>query len=190
MSAAYLYVKRVFILEQLNQEIKKVHSQISGFNEELILRYEPSITLKTLESEVELAQRIQEQWLQKRPLHIQRGQTLSGPHRDDFEFVLNSRLLKSYGSQGQIRTSILSLKIAELTYLTQFHQEPPILLLDDVFSELDLKRQQALIQYIKQPGIQTFLTTTHLEPIIESVLGEHSLVLHISEGTLYCEKDT
>lgn len=89
------------------------------------------------------------------------GRSLVGPHRDDVELQINGQSAKEYGSQGQQRTLVLALKLAELELITTVIQEPPLLLLDDVLAELDPQRQAALLGAVQAP-IQTIITTTHL----------------------------
>lgn len=91
----------------------------------------------------------------------QQGTSLVGPHRDDLGLQINGQSAKEYGSQGQQRTLVLALKLAELELITTIIQEPPLLLLDDVLAELDPQRQEALLGAVQSP-IQTIITTTHL----------------------------
>ena len=87
--------------------------------------------------------------------------TLVGPHRDDIELIINETPARQYGSQGQQRTLVLALKLAELKLIEDIIGEPPLLLLDDVLAELDLNRQNHLLETI-QDRFQTLITTTHL----------------------------
>jgi len=96
---------------------------------------------------------------------IARGITLFGPHRDDFSILLNGMNLKYFGSQGQHRTAVLAIKLAELEFFKAETGEYPVLLLDDVLSELDQNRREHLIQTIKNKEIQCFITTTEELPI-------------------------
>ena len=93
--AVYLFKKRNEVIVALNQEIQQIHPQISSFNEELKLVYEPSISMDDVSFD-EFEVKIIREWKRKRGLHIQRGQTLSGPHRDDLSFLINSRPLKKF----------------------------------------------------------------------------------------------
>jgi len=98
---------------------------------------------------------------QRRGEEIARRQTLTGPHRDDVSFVLNDLAATAYASQGQQRSLVLALKLAELKLVSQVLEEPPLLLLDDVLAELDLHRQAMLMQLVSE-DMQTLITTTHL----------------------------
>ena len=98
-----------------------------------------------------------------------RGQSLIGPHRDDLIFLINEKEARSFGSQGQQRSIILALKLAELKVIESRKNEIPVLLLDDVFAELDEKRQDFLLHNLPE-NIQIFLTTTHLSNIQKEFL--------------------
>lgn len=105
--------------------------------------------------------------------------TSIGPHRDDIDFKINDKSVKSFGSQGEIRSSILVLKLAELKYILNVLNITPVLLLDDVLSELDSTRRDALLTSIE--GIQTFITSTNSE-IIDSYIDDNSKVFMIENG--------
>src|SRR5690606_6965845 len=111
-----------------------------------------------------------------------RGMTLIGPHRDDLAFAINGKDVQSFGSQGQQRTAALSLKLAELELMREEIGEYPVLLLDDVLSELDQKRQTQLIETF-QSRVQTFITTTGLESVNMSRLRD-AAVFHVQGGAL------
>lgn len=112
--------------------------------------------------EKEVAATIMRALKQRRYEEIARKQTLTGPHRDDLTFSLNDQSAEDFGSQGQQRSVVLALKLAELELVSKFLCEPPVLLLDDVLAELDLNRQGALMSCL--PGdLQTLITTTHLD---------------------------
>lgn len=94
---------------------------------------------------------------------VRRGSTSYGPHRDDIDFYLNEFYMKEYASQGQIRTAALALKLALIKLIEEMTGEKPILMLDDVFSELDTSRRQALLDYVKD--IQSFITCTDISDL-------------------------
>lgn len=113
---------------------------------------------------------------------ISRGVTLWGPHRDDLIFYLNQKEIKVYGSQGQQRTGILALKMAELETFFQHNQEYPLLLLDDVMSELDDERRKFLLRIINENKIQTIITGANLELVSKEIAQEE--VFFVSEGKI------
>jgi DNA replication and repair protein RecF len=100
---------------------------------------------------------------QARPRDLHSLHTSVGPHRDDMELTLKDRPIASHASRGEVRSLLLALKLLELTYHEHHTQEKPLLLLDDVFSELDEERQKMLMQTAEKGGHQTIITTTHLD---------------------------
>ena len=96
-----------------------------------------------------------------RPADLARGVTTVGPHRDDLELTLDGRSAAAFASQGQLRALILAWKIAELELLGEAHGESPILLLDDVSSELDPQRNEYLFEFLRSKKTQCAITTTH-----------------------------
>lgn len=92
-----------------------------------------------------------------------RGTTQAGPHRDDLELLLNGRPIRLYGSQGEQRSFILALKMAEIEHLHRLHGNPPVLLLDDMTSELDGERNRNLLRFLEEKRMQVFITTTTLQ---------------------------
>jgi len=166
------------VLSRLMGLIKQSHIAISGLYEELEIEYKPSLPGTSPEEMLKIL-------FERRKQDIGRGLTSLGPHRDDLTLRLGGHEIKYFGSQGQIRTAALAMKVGELLYVQQALGEYPILLLDDVFSELDIRRQQLLVEQISMPGLQVFMTTTHLEPVIERLLQEQSLIIHVSQGKIH-----
>lgn len=123
----------------------------------------------------------QETFSKLRDKEIERGVSLSGPHRDDVLYV-NGQDVQTYGSQGQQRTTALSLKLAEIDLIQEEIGEYPILLLDDVLSELDDYRQSHLLHTI-QGRVQTFVTTTSVDGIDHETLNEAG-IFRVENGTL------
>ncbi len=144
--------RRAF-LEKLNRNIRGIHADISGGREELVLKYAANVT------ETEILRKITED--EEREIRFQKS--LSGPQLDDIIFEINERDVRVFGSQGQQRTAALSLKMAEIDLVHESIHDSPVLLLDDVMSELDANRQENLIAKIQ--GIQTFITCTGMEDI-------------------------
>ncbi|TVQ12209.1 MAG: DNA replication/repair protein RecF [Leptolyngbya sp. DLM2.Bin27] len=136
------------------------HQAISGQREDLQIHYQPNVPMAEDDPQV-----IEASFLEKIKLRAIAEQhqrtTLVGPHRDDIEFAINDTPSRQYGSQGQQRTLVLALKLAELHLIDEVVGEPPLLLLDDVLAELDLNRQNQLLEAI-QDRFQTIITTTHL----------------------------
>ena len=148
--------KRKEFIEELNNIIGEIHHKISGGKEQLILKYEPSIDDIFFEDEI----------LKVRQKDLKLCQTTVGPHRDDMLFSVNGIDIRKYGSQGQQRTSALSLKLSEIDLVRKSINNTPVLLLDDVLSELDSNRQNYLLNSISD--IQTIITCTGLEEVVKN----------------------
>ncbi len=129
-----------------------------------------------------IQQAILAQIQEKHRIERYQGTSLVGPHRDDIDFLLNDAIARQYGSQGQQRSLVLALKLAELQLIEDVIGEPPILLLDDVLAELDLHRQNQLLATI-QDHFQTLITTTHLNSFDSAWLKE-SQILQVRSGSL------
>jgi len=137
-------------IRELNDVIIPIHEEITGGREKIEILYDKSVGEEELEEKIVL----------NREKDILYKATQAGPHRDDLIIKSNDTDLKKYGSQGQQRTAALSMKLAEIELVKKKREEDPVLLLDDVLSELDEKRQQYLLERIKQ--IQTLITCTGL----------------------------
>ncbi|WAS06628.1 DNA replication/repair protein RecF [Gloeomargaritales cyanobacterium VI4D9] len=153
--------RRFRLLERLAPLAQTWHQRISQAAEALEITYAPCVPVPENDHEVIRAQ-FQRQLEVKLPAELAQKTTLVGPHRDEVQFRLNGHPARTYASQGQQRTLVLALKMAELELLETILGEPPLLLLDDVLAELDLKRQQQLLTIISE-RVQTIITTTDLE---------------------------
>jgi DNA replication and repair protein RecF len=152
--------RRARVLQRLTPLAQTWHASISGRSEQLTIHYQPNVAMAT--DDANLIQQAFLEKIQSRTVaeYYQRT-TLVGPHRDDVELIINDTPARQYGSQGQQRTLVLALKLAELKLIEEVVGEPPLLLLDDVLAELDLSRQNHLLETI-QDRFQTLITTTHL----------------------------
>ncbi|TAE54928.1 MAG: DNA replication/repair protein RecF [Nostocales cyanobacterium] len=157
------------------------HASISNSQEVLHINYVPNVPIST-----EQTSTIQEAFLakikQRTPIELHRGITLVGPHRDEVKLDINETPARQYGSQGQQRTLVLALKLAELQLIEEVINEPPLLLLDDVLAELDPFRQNQLLDAI-QDRFQTLITTTHLGAFDSQWLNS-SQVLFVKAGEI------
>ena len=152
--------RRARVLQRLVPLAQRWHREISGSTENLAIHYAPNVALE--QDEPELVRQAFLEKIQARAIAEQyQSTTLVGPHRDEVEFTINETSARQYGSQGQQRTLVLALKLAELKLIEDVIGEPPLLLLDDVLAELDLSRQNQLLETI-QDRYQTLITTTHL----------------------------
>ncbi len=158
--------RRERVLQRLAPLATEWHRAISGSKEVLQMEYLANVTVDSKELIIQDSlEGVRQAFLEKikaRAIAEQyQGTTVVGPHRDDVNFTINDTPARQYGSQGQQRTLVLALKLAELQLIEQVVQEPPLLLLDDVLAELDLHRQNQLLEAITN-RFQTLITTTHL----------------------------
>jgi len=168
--------RKVFI-EELNDIIGQIHSNISGGKEHLILKYEPNI------DDIFFADEL----LKAKQKDLKLCQTTVGPHRDDMLFSVNDIDIRKYGSQGQQRTSALSLKLAEIEIVKNSIHNTPVLLLDDVLSELDSNRQNYLLNSISD--IQTIITCTGLEEFVRNRFHINK-VFQVINGEVFEKNDS
>ena len=164
--------RRLFV-DQLNEIIYEIHKKLSGGKEELLIKYEPDVKIDEFEKKLKFSQ----------DRDIKAKMTSSGPHRDDFSFLVGDVDIRKYGSQGQQRTAALSLKLSEIELVKKITKDTPILLLDDVLSELDSNRQNYLLNSIGE--IQTIITCTGLEEFVNNRF-EINKVFQVSEGSVVC----
>ena len=170
-SAAFIVKKRLEAVKKLNMLANLMQRRISGNEENLTVSYEISGSEGSEKVTEDLVS-----WYNKRLANsidddIWRGSTSVGPHRDDLSFSVNGINLKSFGSQGQQRTAVLSLKLSELEFIRSENGEYPVLLLDDVMSELDVKRRTQLVDFILKERIQTIITATDEAYFPEEEMG-------------------
>ncbi|MEJ6951938.1 DNA replication/repair protein RecF [Natronospora cellulosivora (SeqCode)] len=172
--------KRLEVIDKLQILARLNHRRITNGSENLILEYESSFSLKLDKEEIPLIFR--KDLANNRDREIRRGYTLYGPHRDDLILKVNKIDLRKYGSQGQQRTAALALKLAELEFMKSETGEYPVLLLDDVFSELDSSRRNMLIDLIADK-IQTFITATDIN-IIGKLANCNYKIFEVNEGNI------
>lgn len=166
--------RREQFVKQLGDIIFDIHKKLSGGKEELVIAYEPDVSIEDFEKQMKYNQ----------DKDIRLKQTTTGPHRDDFSFVVNGVDIRKYGSQGQQRTAALSLKLSEIELVKKISKDTPVLLLDDVLSELDSNRQNYLLNSIG--NIQTIITCTGLDEFINNRF-EINKIFKVTNGTVNCE---
>jgi len=168
-------------IERLLPLAQAWHRNISGDTENLEITYNPNVAW--IEDD---PQKVQQAFLEKieqrRTAEKHQGSSMVGTHRDEIDFEINETPARFYGSQGQQRTLVLALKLAELQLIEEIIGEPPLLLLDDVLAELDPSRQNQLLDTI-QSRFQTLITTTHLNSFAADWL-KHSQILTVEQGRL------
>lgn len=154
---------RMQLVGELNKSIQKLYRELSHTKAKVTIAYSTNCAQDQYSSDM----------LHKLEAHtaadFERGFTTYGPHRDDIVITLNGHLIQEAASRGETRTMLLALKILEMQLIEQNRNQKPILLLDDVFSELDGARRRALTEVLK--GYQTFITTTDADVVVEHFLG-------------------
>lgn len=187
-SAAYIVTRRIATVAQLGALSARVQAVLAA-GEELALAYEIAGAGAEDFAEDDMTESLHV-WYNKmlcegRARDIARAATGVGPHLDDLVLRVGGMSLRSYGSQGQQRTGALALKLAELFYLQENIGEAPILLLDDVMSELDADRRRALLDFIRHEHIQTFITATDAAYFPAERMGTYR---YVEAGTVRDEK--
>ncbi|HOR41943.1 MAG TPA: DNA replication/repair protein RecF [Atribacterota bacterium] len=173
---------RIKTLQLINQKVKTIHQLMTEPKETLKLKYNSNFLTTFLEEKEEI-QKVFEQKLENaRDKDLTLKVTTIGPHRDDYSILSDSIDLGLYGSQGQQRTVVLALKMAELELIREKDGEYPPLLLDDVLSELDAERRLFLIKLIKEKPIQTFITSIDLQDFVPYHIVESARVFKVRGG--------
>lgn len=160
---------RMELIEEINKKISEVYSSISGSKDTLFVQYKSNSSLAQYGSSM-----LSQLEKNREADHI-RGFTSAGPHRDDFMFSINGTSVSTSASRGETRTLVLALKIFELLSLEDLSGKKPILLLDDVFSELDGSRRAALTGYLKKT--QSFITTTDADVLSHRLVKNAHTIL-------------
>lgn len=169
-SGVRIIKERRNFIEMMNEIIGDIHSRLTSGREKLEIIYECNVDEDSFEKALQ----------EKLETDLRYSSTQSGPHRDDISFLINGIDARKYGSQGQQRTVALSLKMAEIKLVKRIINDNPILLLDDVMSELDTSRRDALIEEIKD--IQTIITCTGYDDFIKQQIIINN-VYSVVEGT-------
>ncbi len=175
---AYITKKRVQYLAEIQQNIQKIHNEIAGGNEQISIRYQSIVLEKNTNTE-ELEQCYKMLLKEHFKEDSYRKITTQGIHKDDFHVFINGRFAKQFGSQGQQKTAAIALKLSEIELYEAHNGTRPIVLLDDVLSELDEQRQTRLLQMLYKT--QVFITATADEVKKEFHKTEYAL-FHIQEG--------
>lgn len=168
---SYIISKRSAFIKEIEELARRVHSGLSHGTEELSLKYQPNTSAEGMSEALFMAH--------ERDTYLQ--STSVGPHRDDMLFILNSEDARKYGSQGQQRTAALSMKLAEIELVRKKTGQDPVLLLDDVLSELDRSRQSELLDNIHD--IQTIITCTGLEEFVNNRV-RYDRIYKVTQGTV------
>jgi DNA replication and repair protein RecF len=178
---AWLIIRRYEMLKKIRPLARLTHRKLADGAEELEIIYKSSLNVKEEQFNLE---ELENYFISQLELSLDedilKGFTGKGPHRDDFEVRVNGYNLKEYGSQGQQRTAALSLKISEVEFMYGETGEYPVLLLDDVLSELDKKRRDQLLKLVSD-RIQTFITCTDVNFLNKNIL-EKAAIHKVTKG--------
>ncbi|MBR6889280.1 MAG: DNA replication/repair protein RecF [Selenomonadaceae bacterium] len=169
--------KRLRSIDKLNRLANSMHKKISAQKENLSIVYDMGGPYE----QKNIAEKFFNLLRQRRDDDIKNGATSRGAHRDDLKFFIDGRELKLFGSQGQLRTATLALKLSELQFLKSETGEYPLLLLDDVMSELDAERRDLLLEFLRGEKIQTLITATDRAYFPPQILGK---IFSVNAGAL------
>lgn len=182
--AAFLIDKRFAFIEAVGERAAAEHSALSEGAERLALHYRAAVPVEKDMTEKEIGEAYLSMLVDRREEDREIGSTAKGCHREDIALTINDRDARVYASQGQQRTAVLAVKLAEASLMAENTGEEPLLLLDDVFSELDPHRRAHLLRQTRHR--QVFLTLTDMDILgdIDPVLREDMSIYHVVEGTL------
>lgn len=180
--ASELISKRLVLIKRLGQAASPIHGAITQEIEELEIKYVTQIPEESLVSPAAIKENMSQRFERLQAREIVLGTTLLGPHRDDLQFLVNHYDVAIFGSQGQQRTAALAVKLAEIDLMKEETGEYPILLLDDVLSELDKTRQTHLLTAM-QDKVQTFITAPSLSDVAKQLIHDPK-IFTIHHGTV------
>lgn len=178
---SFLILTRIKFIKKINRLAYNFHQEITKEKEKIQLTYQSNILTDQEENISSVSKAFKDKLEEHREKEIEYRTTLFGPHRDDFSVYINGFNIASYGSQGQQRTAVLSLKLSELELIKEKEGVYPIFFLDDVMSELDEDRRHFLLGLIIDKKVQTFITSINLD-YFNSNIKEKSRIFKIEEG--------
>ena len=179
--AVVIYKLRNDYINKINKYITDRYNLISNIGY-LKVKYLPNINIVKYEDE-EISNVLRNTINKNYDREIRNGMTLFGPHRDDFMFLLDDNDLKYFGSQGQQRLAVLAFKLSEIDIFEEYTNTKPILLLDDIFSEFDVKKRNNILKYINNIDIQSVLTTTDIKNINKRYL-KNAYIYEVVSGKI------
>ena len=173
-----IYQERKNFIDFINNRIDKIYENITGIKNFKVI-YETNVDLEDFSKE-KIRKNLINKYKNSLKKEIENGMTIYGPHRDDLQFLIDNDDIKIYGSQGQQKISIIALKLSEIEIFKEITDTYPILLLDDVFSELDIKNRNKLIDYINK-DMQVIITTNDTRGINRKFL-EEAKIFKVKDG--------
>ena len=179
--AIIIYKMRNDYINNINNYISNIYNKISILSD-LNIKYITNVDIDNFDED-NIKNILIKEMNNNYNKDLKYGMTTVGPHRDDFIFLLDDKDLKYFGSQGQQRLSVLSFKLSEINIFKEYTNNMPILLLDDIFSEFDIKKRNKLLKYIDSIDIQSIITTTDIKNINKKYLN-NSLVYKVCSGNI------
>ncbi|MBQ7105349.1 MAG: DNA replication/repair protein RecF [Bacilli bacterium] len=175
-----IYIERNNFIEKINENITNIYKDITGINNLKII-YETNIEIEKFDKD-HIKKVLENKYKKNQQREIAMGMTLYGPHRDDFTFEIDNNDIKIFGSQGQQKLAFIALKFSEIPIFEEITNTKPIILLDDIFSELDKKKKNKLIQYIDK-DYQVIITSNDTKDISKKILKDAN-ILKIHDGKI------
>lgn len=180
--AVNIYKERISFINKINENISTIYNNLTK-SDQLKILYEANIDI----TNTNLREQLGEKYRLNQNKEVVAGMTLYGPHRDDFSFIINDNDAKTYGSQGQQKMAMIAFKLAEIPIFEELTGTKPVLLLDDIFSELDKSKKNHLIEFIND-GIQVIITANDTVGISKKLLN-NAKVFRIENGKIKNEGD-
>lgn len=180
--AVNIYKERISFINKINENISTIYNNLTK-SDQLKILYEANIDI----TNTNLREQLREKYRLNQNKEVVAGMTLYGPHRDDFSFIINDNDAKTYGSQGQQKMAMIAFKLAEIPIFEELTGTKPVLLLDDIFSELDKSKKNHLIEFIND-GIQVIITANDTVGISKKLLN-NAKVFRIENGKIKDEGD-
>lgn len=183
----YIVNKSIFIYQMRNKFVEKLNTICPPIYEEITglkgfnIKYRPSVEIENFSKE-NIKKALEDAYNNHLEKEIRLKSTLYGPHRDDFNFNIENNNLREFGSQGQQKMAVIALKLSEIEIFKDFKKTSPIILLDDVFSDLDNTKKNNLLKHIDK-DMQVIITTTDLDSIEKKLLAKAKLI-HIDNGQI------
>ncbi len=179
--AIEIYKYRIKYINEINNNISSIYFNITNINN-LKIKYNSNINLENINDDKKIYDEMKNKYNQNYKKELFQGMTLYGPHRDDFSFYIDDNDLKFFGSQGQQKLAIIALKLSEINIFKNETNTNPILLLDDIFSEIDLEKKNKLLKYLNE-DIQIIITTTDLKNINKKLVN-NAKIFEINSGSI------
>jgi DNA replication and repair protein RecF len=175
-----IYIERKNFIDQINKNITNIYQNITNIKDLKVI-YETNVEFEKYDVDT-IKNVLKEKYKKNLKREISMGMTLYGPHRDDFTFTIDNNDIKIFGSQGQQKLAFIALKFSEIPIFEEKTATKPIILLDDIFSELDKTKKNKLIQYINE-DYQVIITSNDTKDISKKILND-AYIIKIKDGKI------